>query len=57
MRNRKIDKKTTKQVVVDIGYHKLLKKEAAESGKTIRAVVEECLSEYLTLTKEDHAHR
>jgi len=57
MKNRKIDKKPTKQVVIDIGYHKLLKQESAESGRTIKAVLEECLSEYLTLKKEDYAHR
>ena len=51
MGNRKIDQKITKQVVIDSGYHKLLKKYAAESGTTIKALLEECLVEYLSMEK------
>lgn len=38
--NRQIDKKTTKQVLVDIGLHKLLKIEAAKRDITTKELVE-----------------
>lgn len=41
---RQIDKKVTKQIRVDEGYHRLLKLEAAESGVTIKEVAEDCFS-------------
>jgi len=44
MKNRLIDHKTTKQVVIDIGYHKLLKSKAAEQGMTLKEALEEILS-------------
>lgn len=47
MNNRIIDSKTTKQVVIDTGYHKLLKSRAAELGMTIKEALEEILSEAL----------
>lgn len=47
--NRKIDEKTTMQVVIDKGLHRLLKIESAKTGKTIRELVEECLAEYLAI--------
>lgn len=47
MTNRKIDQKTTKQIVIDKGLHSLLKVRTAEDGKTIKEVVEGLLSEYL----------
>ncbi len=47
--NRKIDKKTTKQVVIDEGLHRLLKKKAAEEGATIKSVLEDYLAEVLAI--------
>jgi len=44
-KNRKIDTKTTKQVVIDVGLHKLLKIESANSGQSIRELVESALAE------------
>lgn len=47
MKNRLIDRKTTKQVLIDAGMHKLLKIKATEAGTTIRAILEEFLMEVL----------
>ncbi|EKE05104.1 MAG: hypothetical protein ACD_19C00426G0126 [uncultured bacterium] len=47
MTNRQIDIKTTKQVRIDYGWHRLLKIRAVEDGKTIKEVLEELLSKYL----------
>lgn len=44
MDNRQIDPKQTKQVLVDIYWHKLLKIRAAEVGKTIKELLDEALS-------------
>jgi predicted HicB family RNase H-like nuclease len=41
------DQRTTKQVRIDEGLHKLLKIKAAESGMAIRELLEECLAEFL----------
>jgi hypothetical protein len=49
--NRKIDKKTTKQVVVDIWYHKQLKLRAVEDGDTVKGVLEGILSEEFPVDK------
>lgn len=43
--NREIDNKMTKQVIVDKGLHKLLKLESAESGRSIRKLVEAAIVE------------
>ncbi len=45
--SRQIDKKTTKQVRVDSGLHKILKVMAAEEGRTLKSLLEECLVELL----------
>lgn len=52
MQNRLIDQKRVKQVVIDVGLHKMLKKYAAEQGKTIKAVLEEVLGEALSVENE-----
>lgn len=45
MKNRKIDQKNTKQVVIDKGYHTLLKKKAADAGISIKEFMEGYLAE------------
>ncbi len=47
MKNRKIDEKSTKQVVIDKELHKMVKIEATKSDMTIRELVENALAEYL----------
>lgn len=49
MKNRQIDKKTTKQVRIDAGLHQLLKVTAAEASKSIKSLLEECLEELLAV--------
>ncbi len=43
---RQSDKKVTKQIRIDVGWHEYLKVHAAIQGKTIKGVVEECLADY-----------
>ena len=45
--SRQVDYKTTKQVKIDAGLHKLVKTEASRQGKSIKALVEEVLVELL----------
>jgi hypothetical protein len=52
--SRQSDKKTTKQVRIDAGWHKLVKVEAAKAGRTIREVLEEALSQYLVIENEQN---
>lgn len=52
MHNRLIDQKRVKQVLVDAGLHKMLKKYAADQGKTIKDVLEEVLGELLSVENE-----
>ena len=47
MKNRQIDRQTTKQVRIDAGVHKLLKIDAAQRGESIREVLEGLLADYL----------
>lgn len=47
MKNRQVDKKTTKQVRIDIGLHELLKIRAATGNTTIKTLIEGCLAELL----------
>lgn len=51
MKNRKIDKKLTFQVVIDIGWRKLLTHLRAEQQTTIRDIVETALSETYGIDK------
>lgn len=47
MKNREIDQKRTKQLVIDAGLHQSLKVKAATSGTSIKELVEGCLAELL----------
>lgn len=51
MENRQIDNKTTKQIRIDAGLHHLVKLHATKLRKSIKELVEECLSELLDITK------
>ena len=53
MTNRKIDKKTTMQVVIDKGLHRLLKIEAINAGMTIREFLEGHLADILEVKKHE----
>lgn len=44
---RQSDQRTTKQVRIDSGLHRLLKMKAAESSTTVRQLLEGCLAELL----------
>lgn len=50
--SRQSDKKPTKQVRIDSGLHRLLKIRAAESGRTLKELTEESLSEFLAVAKK-----
>jgi len=49
MKNLQVDQRSTKQVRIDGGLHKLLKVRAAESRTSIKGLVEECLAELLAV--------
>lgn len=53
MNNRKIVEKTTKQIAIDMGLHKLLKIRAAKQGESIKELIEGVLAEYLAVDKEE----
>jgi hypothetical protein len=53
MKNRLIDQKKTKQVLIDAGLHRLLKMKAAAEGKTIRVLLDEYLAELLAVDKQN----
>lgn len=48
MINRQIDTKTTMQVLLDTGLHKLLKLESVRTGKTIRELLDGIVSDWLS---------
>jgi len=50
--SRQIDKKSSKQVRIDSELHRLAKIRAAESGTTIKTVVEQGLAEVLSVNSE-----
>lgn len=52
MENRQIDKKKTKQIRIDVGYHKLLKIEAANKGRSIKQILESHIAEILGVLDE-----
>lgn len=52
MENRQIDNKKTKKVRIATGYHRLLRKEAADSGRTIKEVLEGYIVEMLGVIDE-----
>lgn len=47
MTSKQSDKNITKQIRIDKGVHRLLKIKSAQSGKSIRELVETCLTELL----------
>jgi len=47
--SRQIDRKGTMQVRIDAGLHKLLKIKAAGVGKSMKELLEGCLSELLAI--------
>lgn len=53
MQNRQIDTKTTKQIRIDAGLHQELKVYASKSGMTIKALLEDYLSDLLALDKDE----
>lgn len=50
--SRQVDKRKTKQVRIDAGWHRELKVQAALQGTTIRDLIEGCLAEFFTPSKE-----
>lgn len=54
MQNRQIDNKTTKQVRIDAGMHRLLKLKATESGMTIKQFLEEYLADALEVKSDKY---
>jgi len=53
MNNRQSDTKTTKQIRIDSGLHKLLKVKASKAEMTLRDFLEQCLNESDTFNFED----
>jgi len=49
MKNRQVDKKLTKQVRIDVGYHVSLKIRAAKSGVSIKTLLEGYLADLLAV--------
>ena len=48
-----VDKKTTKQVRIDNGLHRLLKIKSTKSKKSIKELIEGCLVELLAIDNND----
>lgn len=53
MTNIQIDRKSTKQIRIDAGVHQLLKVYASQSGVTIKALLEDYLSDLLAIDKDE----
>lgn len=53
MQNRQIDNKSTKQIRIDASVHQLLKVYASQSGMTIKALLEDYLSDLLAVDKDE----
>lgn len=49
MKRQQIDQRSTKQVRIDTGLHKLLKLKATEAGISIKGLLEEFLAEILAV--------
>ena len=47
-----VDRKTTKQVRIDAGWHQILKVDSARAQTTIRELIETCLGDYYQETKK-----
>lgn len=52
MTNRQIDKKSTKQIRIDAGLHRLLKLKATDAGTSIKDLLEAYLAELLEVKGE-----
>lgn len=50
--NYVVDKKSTVQIRIDAGWHKLLQQYAKSTGRSIRDVVEEILADCTYLSQE-----
>ena len=60
LKNQQLNKNKTKAIRIDISLHKLLKIEAAESGETLRSLIEGYIAEGLGPVgreKSDASHR
>lgn len=57
MQNRQIDKKTTKQVRIDINVHKHLKIQATKEGVSIKALLEGYIGELLNISIYKNHHK
>ena len=55
MKSRIIDKKTTKQVRIDAGLHRLLKAKAAKSGMTIKSLFQGYVEDLLAVENENES--
>lgn len=51
MKNRQIDRKSTKQIRIDAGLHQLLKLKATEAGESIKTFLEGILADVLGVNK------
>jgi len=51
--SQQIDKKTSKQVRIDTGLHRLLKRKAIDEDTTIKGLLEGYLSELLAVQNEE----
>jgi len=47
MENRQIDRKLTKQIRIDTGYHQLLKIKSAKAGTSIKTLLEGYIADIL----------
>lgn len=51
--SRQVDKKKTKQVRIDAGVHRLLKIKAAQTGESLRGLIEGALTEVLAIETDN----
>jgi len=57
MINRKIDEKKIFQVVIDIGWQKILLNLRAETGRSIKSLVEDALSNTYGIDKDGKPYK
>ena len=55
--NRKIDKKLTFQVAIDIGWQSILTMLRADTKRTIKSLVEEALSSTYAIDKDGNPYQ
>jgi hypothetical protein len=51
---RQSDKNSTKQIRIDTGLHKLLKKKAIDEGMTVKSVLEDYLMDLLAVDNQKY---